>query len=629
MIRVLRTPRISDDSDDSDATKPSNNGSDAPLGTAGTFFAAPGNWISAGHVRAKPSFGDFGTNAASDKKSSSSAASTASSSGSQASGSSKQDKAHPGARGAAASAAGADTKAGAKEQAVAAKPQPVQHFEIGQYAVEGADALREINVETAVYPFMGPGRTAKDVEAARAALEKAYHDKGYQTVSVAIPPQNPQGGVIVLKVTELKVGRLRVKNARYFDIDKIKQRAASLKEGTLPDFNAVTSDIVALNQWPDRRITPTLRAGVTPGTVDVDLNVDDTDPFHGSLEINDRQSPGTTPLRITGTAHYDNLWQIGHSLTFTYQVAPERVSDAQAFSGSYLARIPTIEWLSILLYGVYSQSDVAAIGGLNVVGPGQIAGIRAVMTLPSRGGFYQTLSLGPDYKHFEESEGLGATGFSTPVTYMPITASYSASYQETEALTQLDLGLTGGLRGVGSDPSEFDNKRFEARTDFFYLKGDLSRTQNLPQDFQIYGKIQGQVADQPLVSSEEFSLGGFDTVRGYLESEELGDDGVAGTIEVRSPDLAPKLRKVLKDADGHPAFDAWRFFGFVDGGVTTINDPLPEQQATFVEWSTGVGTNFQIYTHLNGMVALAMPMITQTDTIARDPRALFRVWGEF
>ncbi len=85
----------------------------------------------------------------------------------------------------------------------------------------------------------------------------------------------------------------------------------------------------------------------------------------------------------------------------------------------------------------------------------------------------------------------------------------------------------------------------------------------------------------------------------------------------------------MKDADGVPAFDALRFFGFVDGGVTSIKDPLPEQQATFVEWSTGVGTNFQIYTHLNGMVALAMPMITQTDTIARDPRALFRVWGEF
>ncbi len=99
---------------------------------------------------------------------------------------------------------------------------------------------------------------------------------------------------IALQVTELKVGRLRVKNSRYFDLDTIKNRAGSLKEGSVPNFNDVTKDIVALNQWPDRRVTPALRAGVAPGTVDVDLNVEDTAPIHGTIEYNNRQSPSTT-----------------------------------------------------------------------------------------------------------------------------------------------------------------------------------------------------------------------------------------------------------------------------------------------------------------------------------------------
>ncbi len=86
----------------------------------------------------------------------------------------------------------------------------------------------------------------------------------------------------------------------------------------------VTKDIVALNQWPDRKVTPALRAGVTPGTVDVDLNVEDKVPFHASVELNNRQSPNTTPTRITATAHYDNLWQRGDSFSFTYQIAPQR-----------------------------------------------------------------------------------------------------------------------------------------------------------------------------------------------------------------------------------------------------------------------------------------------------------------
>ena len=42
-------------------------------------------------------------------------------------------------------------------------------------------------VEAAVYPHLGPDKTLQDVQAARADLEKAYHDAGYSTVFVDIP----------------------------------------------------------------------------------------------------------------------------------------------------------------------------------------------------------------------------------------------------------------------------------------------------------------------------------------------------------------------------------------------------------------------------------------------------------
>src|ERR1700750_2480677 len=201
--------------------------------------------------------------------------------------------------------------AAAGGSAPAQKPAAAtQRFDIDDFAIQGAETLPQIDIEEAVYPFLGPNKTAADVEKARAALEKAYHDKGLQTVSVSVPQQNAQGKVITLKVTELKVGRLRVKNARYYDLTKIADKAKSLKEGTVPNFNDVTKDIVALNQWPDRKVTPAVRAGVVPGTVDVDLNVEDTAPIHASAEINNRQSPSTTPERFVGTVHYDNLWQL-------------------------------------------------------------------------------------------------------------------------------------------------------------------------------------------------------------------------------------------------------------------------------------------------------------------------------
>ncbi|UGV28867.1 ShlB/FhaC/HecB family hemolysin secretion/activation protein [Rhodopseudomonas boonkerdii] len=526
------------------------------------------------------------------------------------------------------------------ETPLAAPAAPLQRFDIDDFAVQGADKLPQIDVEEAIYPFLGPNRTADDVEKARAALEKAYHDKGFQTVSVSVPQQNALTGRVILKVTEMKVGQLRVKNSRYFDLDKVKDRAPSLKPGTVPDFNAVTKDIVSLNQWPDRRVTPALRAGITPGTVDVDLNVEDKAPFHGSVELNNRRSPNTTGSRLIGTARYDNLWQLGHSFSFTYQVAPENSKDAEVFSASYLARFEDIDWLTALVYGVKSSSDVATVGGMNVVGPGEIIGARAVMTLPARENFFHTLSMGVDYKHFGQTMRStaptvdGINNFSTPITYFPAVASYGATFQGEKSLTQLNASITAAMRPAGDDWRQFDNKRAWASGSFTHLNVDLAHTHELPEGFQFWTKVAAQVSDGPQVSSEQFSVGGMDTVRGYLESEVLGDDGIVGNIEIRSPDVGSMLQKEMKDetGQGNPrftTFNEWRFFGFVDAGHVRVQRPLPEQQTRFDVWSYGAGTRFKVFEGFNGVIAYSVPMISQAYTHANSGRVNFRIWGEF
>jgi hemolysin activation/secretion protein len=407
-------------------------------------------------------------------------------------------------------------------------------------------------------------------------------------------------------------------------LDAIKQQAPSLKEGTVPNFNAVQKDIVALNQLPDRKVTPTLRAGVTPGTVDVDLNVEDKPPLHGSLELNNRYSQNTTPLRLNGTVSYDNLFQLGHSLSVSFQLAPQNLNDAEVFSASYLARFPELDWLSVLVYGLSSNSNVASVGGTNVVGKGHVVGTRAIITLPSEPGFFETLSAGIDYKHFDENVALGSAANQTPITYYPMTATYTATWQADESLTQLDAGVTFGLRGVGSSPTEFDNRRFNvnpaANADFFYFKGDLSRTQELPAGLQLFGKVQAQLADGPLVNTEQMSGGGQDTVRGYLESEVLGDNGIIGSLELRSPVLAQSLSPNLSD---------WRVFGFIEGGSLNIYQPLPQQQSIFDLASFGAGTRIKLLDHLNGQVDVAVPMHSEVATHAYNPRIEFRLWADF
>ena len=532
-----------------------------------------------------------------------------------------------------AAAAPSDGATPAKGGSEAAKPAaPEARFDIDEFRVEGADALPQIEIEAAVYPFLGPHKTAQDVEKARTAVEKAYHDKGLQTVSVAVPQQDAQRGFIVLKVSENRVGQLRVKGSRYFDIANIKRSAPSIKEGALPDFKEVTKDIVALNRWPDRRVTPALRAGITPGTVDVDLNVEDTLPLHGSAELNNRQSPSTTALRESYSLRYDNLWQLGHSMTVTYQDAPLNRKDAMVISGSYMART-NYEWLNVLLYGLKSDSSVATVGGANVVGPGEVIGGRAVLTLPTRGELFHTLSLGIDYKHFAQTLSLGSGSFSSPVTYAPLVASYGATWQGDGRLTQLNAQITSGLRGIGSTPEDFDVKRFKATGSFITLHADVAHTQDLPGGVQLFGKLQGQAADQPLVSSEQLSLGGQDTVRGYLESEVLGDYGVAGTLELRSPNIAPYIEQKLESPLGTPikfnVFDDWRFFAFTDGGHARIHLPLPDQHSRFDLASYGVGMRMKTLRHFNSIVFVGVPVVSQQVTVANHPRFSFRIWGEF
>ncbi|MEA3208025.1 MAG: hypothetical protein QOE70_1082 [Chthoniobacter sp.] len=503
--------------------------------------------------------------------------------------------------------------------AATAPAEAGQLLNIREYRISGARLLNSTEVGEVVYPFLGPERTSEDVEQARAALEKAYRDKGFQTVSIEIPQQKVRRGVVVLNVVENKVGRLRVKGSRYYSIDEIKRLAPSVAEGTVPNFNAITRDILALNQLADRRVTPTLRPGATPGTVDIDLNVKDSLPLHGSMEVNNRYSADTTELRVNGSASYQNLWQLGHALGVSFQIAPERPDDAKIFSAYYLARFPSLSWLSLMLQGTKQDSNVSTLGGAAVAGRGEVLGARAIFNLPPRPGFYHSLSLGLDYKHFREDVQIGLTTTQAPITYYPLSASYNAGWVGKGRLTELNAGLNFHLRGTGSSQAEFDTKRFRADGSFIYLRADLAHTQDLPAGFQVFGKVQGQLSADPLLNSEQFSGGGLGTARGYLESSALGDSAVFGTLELRSPSLL----------GGWKGAGEMRVYGFVDAGLLTLNDPLPEQTPRFELASYGVGGRLRLLDHLGGSIDAGIPLITQGQSLADELLLTFRVWADF
>ncbi len=499
-------------------------------------------------------------------------------------------------------------------------PPGSRALDIAEYRVEGAGHLSQLELERAVYPFLGAGRRVQDVEGARASLEKAYTDRGYQAVAVSIPPQKVRDGIVTLKVTEGTVGRLRVKGSRFFALSEIKKLAPSMAEGAVPNFNDIARDIVALNQLPDRRVVPALRAGTEPGTVDVDLTVQDALPLHGYLEVNNRYSANTTHTRLTGTLHYDNLWQLGHSLNLSFQVAPKRLKDAKVFSGSYQARLPSTPWLSLLVTGVAQDSDISSLGSFDVAGRGWIAGARALFTLPGTGELSQTLSAGFDFKRFLEKLSLGEDALTTPITYWPLAAQYGANWSGKSSQTQLAATLTSNVRGLGSNAQQFDAKRYNATGSFVHYRAELSRTDELPRGMQLASRAHAQYSADPLVGSEQLVGGGADSVRGYAEAQAAGDFGAIASVELRSPSLSPWLRWA--------PVNEWRLFAFGEGAWMGLHEPLPDQQSIFRLWSVGLGSSAKLSEHFNGALNVGVPLRSEGVTARYQPRFHFRLWAE-
>ena len=436
---------------------------------------------------------------------------------------------------------------------------------------------------------------------------------------MSIPQQGVEGGTIHLQVIENPIGRLRVVNSKYHSLEQILDNAPSMAEGKVLNRKALQDDIVTLNQQPDLKVTPAPKPGQRPGTTDVDLQVEDHLPLHGSLEINNQNNQDTTPLRLVGTVSYDNLWQLGHSLSLSYQIAPENPNDAEVLSGTYLFAVPRTP-LSFLFYGVKSDSDVAAVAGTDVVGRGSIVGARTIINLPGTDNFYQSVTGGIDRKDLLQNVVTGGIESKAPVLYYPITLAYSATLQNQDTVTQANASLNFAIPGWSSGSTDFDAQRFDALRQYFYFKASLNRSQPLPLGMVLVGKIEGQITPDPLLSSEQLSMGGENSVRGYLEAERLGDYGAHTTVELRSPSFGQAISPEIND---------WRVLAFFDGASLQLQDPLPGEQDSMRMASVGAGMRFTAFKTINAALDIGVPLVKGVVTKAGEPRIHFLVSSGF
>ena len=249
----------------------------------------------------------------------------------------------------------------------------------------------------------------------------------------------------------------------------------------------------------------------------------------------------------------------------------------QVWVGSYVMRSMRSNNV-FAFYAVHSESDTAAVGTLAVIGKGNVFGARAIVPLPAMTQYTHNLTFGVDFKDFSESILLqGADSLNTPISYVPWSIQYSGTRSGEDAQTRFGAGLHFGIRGFGNDWLEFDNKRVNARANFIYFRASAERDQPFYLGTRLFMKLEGQLADSPLVSNEQYSVGGADSVRGYHESERLGDEAIHARLELSRPwppsgasrNCVPSL--------------------FIEGASLRLKDSLPGQTSHHDLASTGLG----------------------------------------
>ncbi len=502
-------------------------------------------------------------------------------------------------------------------------PEPAKQearFNIQEYRVLGNTVLESRDIESLLYPLLGPDKRLADVEAARVALENAYHTRGFGTVFVDIPPQDVNDGIVRLRVTEGKLHQSKIDGAKYFSERDIAKDVPAAKVGAVLSITDLQKQLTSVNSvTADRTVVPILKAGPVPGTVDLEMKVQDRLPLHGSFELNDDYTADTRPLRAAVGLSYGNLFAAMDQVAFQYQTSPQSFDEVKVFNAGYTSR-PFADGYRAAVSYLNSNSNVANVGGATgVLGKGQIVGLRFMGPQFGGASSSQLLTLGLDYKHFRDvvTVGGGSGDLVTPISYTNLSVSYSGFWRWRFLDETLSVSPNFGVRGAPNKAEDFENKRYLGRPNYSYLRFDDSFGVSFPKDYRLSLRLAGQLTNEPLISNENYSIGGSDGVRGYLEAEELGDNAVKGTLQLATPVWSLHIPKLFS------------LFAFVDAGHTHSFATLGAQPEHAELRSWGVGMNLLPAGPFSGSLSWADPLRNGSYTRAHQGRVLFTVRGAF
>ena len=475
----------------------------------------------------------------------------------------------------------------------------------------------------------GKVKTIKDLQTAINDCLADLCSRGFYLASVypaSANAYNSETGELALIVDSGKFGDVQVDlverdSWHWFSREQVAKRLKGIDRNETFNYFRLRSAIADLNGHPDLLANTKISLRETaegdkpdsPYTrfADVSLEVEDSFPLHLIWDVNNYGMEEIDDWQTSLTVQYLNLTRNDDVLTFT--PATSFNQDLFSVTASYMLPIDFLLGMNLTVYGGYSDLDSDdLLPKLALEGIGYFYGVNWSANLYDDDKRNFAFNLGVMYRYLEDEWSVAAYKLNKrEAGILPVTAGYSYADKKGDWLGGRDFVNVGLTFNLASTEDDLDMYTTHAEEHYWILRGGWQRLQplfgeNLPDDqkwraWSIYIRIEGQYSDDVLLSAERLAYGGYNCLRGYRTRGYLGDTGVYGTAELRTPVLCDLLAGVVSDRTGKSPFDRLQFLGFVDAGWIKYNDPDPRMEDTEFLCSAGVGIRAGLtkYTSLN------------------------------
>lgn len=382
--------------------------------------------------------------------------------------------------------------------------------------------------------------TDQSPEEIRKSIIKFYQKNGHPMMLVHFPEQDVSDGILRFVVFEAKVGTVTFTGNRWFP-NRIFTKQIRIKSGDPIDEKKLLNAIAWLNHNPFHHTEMVASPGKKKGYSDLEFITKDRFPLRAYLGFDDTGTKFTNENRLFAGLNWGNALNLDHLLSLQYTTSPG-TNRFKSYFGSYTAFLP---WKhSFTVFGAYARIhpdiDFFHSSGRDV----QASARYGIPIKPLYTKFVHEFTFGFDFKSYNNDLFFSEVPFGPPILERKIDLSqFYAGYKINYNANHSDLTLFAEVLGSPAEwlphqtPSDYGSLRPNAKPKYIYGRLSLGEIYTLPKDFKLSFLFRGQGSSGPLLPSEQFGLGGYNTVRGYRELDYLADNAVCANFEFRTPYL--------------------------------------------------------------------------------------------